>query len=149
MKNLESYVSFTVLLNTTNMSVDYCTNHSYKFSGHVFMVFHMMCHWQSAFAHILKIIRAYLQIQAHTLGFIIQNNFYSIKDLRVLLQRHPMFKNESMKSLLHKYENLIFFLLMRCGAKRKLLAANNFKYGSYFCFYAWEHERQFAKWILL
>lgn len=77
MKNLESYVSFTVLLNTNNMSVDYCTNHSYKFSGHVFMVFHMMCHWQSAFAHILKIIRAYLQIQAHTLRFIIQNSFYS------------------------------------------------------------------------
>lgn len=38
---------------------------------------------------------------------------------------------------------------MRYGAKRKLLAANNFKYGSYFCFYAWEHERQFAKCILL
>jgi hypothetical protein len=76
-KNLESHISFTVLLNTTNMSVDYCTKHSYKFSGHVFMVFHMMCHWQSVFAHILKIIRAYLQIQAHTLGFTIQNSFYS------------------------------------------------------------------------
>ena len=77
LNNLESYVSFTVLLNTTNMYVDYCTNHSYKFSGHVCMVFHMMCHWQSAFAYILNIIRAYLQIQEHTLGFIIQNSFYN------------------------------------------------------------------------
>lgn len=44
---------------------------------YVLMVFHMMCHWQSAFAQILKIIRTYFLIQAHTLGFIIQNSFYN------------------------------------------------------------------------
>ena len=122
------------------------------------MVFHMICHWQSAIPHILEIIRAYLHIQAQTLGFILQNIFensnYNQKVwggfwLLLLEKALEVSKSNYEMLVLHIYKNLIFlFKVLKRHAKKqinKIMAANNFKYGSYSCFNPWEHSMSICK----